>query len=178
MKSAIMKDPVARYDRVTVNLHWGVAILLTLLWLMGRLTGFLPKGPLRLDIWSVHVLLGFTLAVLVVARIAWRLTRGRRLPAADEGLRHIAAVVVQTALYALLLAVVALGIANVFGHGFPLFGEWKFPRFWDKPTQHAINEWHDLAANIIAGVALLHAAAALFHHYWLRDTVFARMLPS
>ncbi len=173
-----MNDPVARYDRVTVNLHWGVAILLTLLWLMGRLTGFLPKGPLRLDIWSVHVLLGFTLAVLVVARLAWRLTRGRRLPAADEGLRHIAAVVVQGVLYALLLAVVALGIANVFGHGFPLFGAWKFPRFWDKPTQHAIDEWHDLAANVIAGVALLHAAAALFHHYWLRDAVFTRMSPS
>jgi cytochrome b561 len=164
-----------RYDRRTIWLHWATAILVALQWLIGRLNGFLPKGPLRLDIWSIHVLLGFSLAALIVARIAWRSTGGRRLPPADRGARHVAALIVQGALYVMLVAVVALGIANVFGHGFPLFGVWKFPRFWDKPTQQAIGWGHDLSANIIAAVALIHAGAALMHRYWWRDGVLARM---
>ena len=164
-----------QYDRTTVRIHWAVAILVTVLWLIGRLNGFLPKGPVRLDIWSIHVLMGFVLAVLVIARIAWRFTRGRRLPPADHGVRHMAAVVVQGGLYVLLVGVVGLGVANVFGHGFPMFGVWKFPRFWGKSTQNIINEYHDLTANIIAVVALFHAAAAMFHHYWIRDNVIMRM---
>lgn len=173
--SAMIDSQPLQYDRTTVRNHWAVAILVTILWLIGRLNGFLPKGPVRLDIWSIHVLLGFVLAVLVFARIAWRLTHGRRLPPADHGARHTAAVVVQGSLYVLLVGVVGLGVANVFGHGFPMVGVWKFPRFWDKATQHAINEYHDLTANIIAAVALFHATAALFHHYWLRDNLISRM---
>jgi cytochrome b561 len=38
-------------------------------------------------------------------------------------------------------------------------------------------EWHGLAANILLGLATLHAAAALLHHYVMKDTVFSRMLP-
>jgi cytochrome b561 len=37
--------------------------------------------------------------------------------------------------------------------------------------------WHGFAANTILIVGGLHAAAALFHHYLLRDDVLRRMLP-
>jgi cytochrome b561 len=37
--------------------------------------------------------------------------------------------------------------------------------------------WHGTAANTILIIAGLHAAAALFHHYLLRDDVLRRMLP-
>ena len=40
-----------------------------------------------------------------------------------------------------------------------------------------IHGWHELAANAILIVAGLHAAAALFHHYILRDATLRRMLP-
>jgi cytochrome b561 len=36
---------------------------------------------------------------------------------------------------------------------------------------------HELAANTLGVVALGHAAAALFHHWALRDRTLARMLP-
>ena len=91
------------YDRRTRALHWATAGLVTTLWVTGRLTKLLPKGPLRLDIWSVHVLIGFTLAAVILARIAWRLTGGRKLPAAEHGARHRIAVIVHTLLYILLV---------------------------------------------------------------------------
>jgi cytochrome b561 len=165
------------YDRATRILHWTVGGLVILLWLMAQGNSFLQKGPLRLSIWSVHVLLGFLLTALLVARIAWRVSKGTKLPPVERGIWGYAATAVHYLLYMLLITVVVLGIMNVFGHGFPLFNTWKFPRFWDKPFQHQVAEWHGLAANIIAGAAALHAIAALWHHWILKDTTLRRMWP-
>jgi hypothetical protein len=40
------------YDRTTVTLHWVTAILVAIEFLIGRMTSLLPRGPLRVDIWS------------------------------------------------------------------------------------------------------------------------------
>jgi cytochrome b561 len=166
------------YDKVTIRLHWATALLVALLWLMGQTISFLPRGPLRVDLWSVHVLLGFTLVGVLAARIFWRTTYGRTLPPADHGVRHLLAMATHRLLYLLLLAVVALGVINVFAHAFPLFNVWDFPKLGDDDLAHSINGWHGLVANVIAAVALFHAAAALFHHYVIRDVVLGRMWPS
>jgi cytochrome b561 len=42
---------------------------------------------------------------------------------------------------------------------------------------HRIGGYHALAANALAILAGLHAAAALFHHYVMRDDILRRMLP-
>jgi cytochrome b561 len=173
----MLEETIPIYDRRTRQFHWLVAGTIAFMYAMAQLNSLLPKGPLRLGIWSFHVLVGFTLAALVVGRIGWRLTQGDRLPPLEGGLRHVAAVAVHYLLYLLMIAVVVLGIANVFGHGFPLFGLWKFPRFWDKPVQHWIAETHGLVANIIAGVAVFHAVAALYHHRVLKDATLHRMWP-
>jgi cytochrome b561 len=165
------------YDAITIRLHWATALLVVLLWTIGRITPFLPRGSFRIDIWSVHVLLGFTLAAVLIARIGWRLTRGRRLPPAERGIRHLLAAATHGLLYLLLVTVVALGVVNVFAHAFPLFNLWHFPKFGDAGFGRAINGWHNLAANVTAAVALFHAAAALFHHYVVHDGVLRRMSP-
>jgi cytochrome b561 len=163
------------YDRRTIALHWLVAGTITFMWLLARLNLSLPKGPLRMSLWSIHVLVGLCLAVLVAARIGWRLTRGDRLPAAERGLRHGLAVTVHYALYLLMIAVVLLGLVHL--SGFPLFGVLKFPTVWAKPLNHEIGEWHGLVANIIAAVVVVHAVAASYHHYVVRDGVLRRMIP-
>ena len=40
-----------------------------------------------------------------------------------------------------------------------------------------VHGWHALAANTVLIAAGLHAAAALFHHFILRDATLRRMLP-
>ncbi|WP_158915504.1 cytochrome b [Caulobacter sp. S45] len=165
------------YDPITIRLHWATAALIVVLWIMGRTTGWMPRGPLRVDVWSVHVLLGFALAVVLVARIAWRTTRGRRLPPVEHGVLHLVAKAVHGLLYVLLATVVVLGLINVFAHGFPMFNVLKFPKVGDKAFTKTVNHWHDLAANTIAAVALFHAIAALFHHYVRKNVVLIRMAP-
>ena len=39
----------------------------------------------------------------------------------------------------------------------------------------SVNAWHGLVANIIVAVALLHSAAARFHHHVIKDGVLRRM---
>jgi cytochrome b561 len=168
---------IERYDRTTIRLHWATAGLVAYQWIVGRLTEFLPKGPFRLDLWSIHVLLGFALAAVLLARVGWRLSRGRHLPAEAQGAQHVAAVGTHAVLYVLLVGVVGLGVLNVFAHGFPLFGAWHFPKVGGPHYSKVVTGWHNLFANLVAALAFFHAAAALFHHYVQRDGILARMLP-
>jgi cytochrome b561 len=163
------------YDRVTIRLHWATAILVAIQFLIGRTTSFLPRGPLRVDIWSAHVLLGFALTVVVVAGIVWRSLYGRRLPPPERGFRHFLAVATHRLLDGLLLVIIGLGVANVFAHAFPMFNLWHFPKLGDDTFMRNVNAWHGFLANIIAPVALLHAGAAVFHHYVVKDGVLRRM---
>jgi cytochrome b561 len=142
---------------------------------MGRLTGLMPKGPLRLDVWSVHVLLGFALAFIVVSRIAWRTTRAQLPQPSSSGMRRYFASLAHGSLYVLLIAIVITGIANAIARGFPLFGEWRFPKLGMAPARDVVAELHDLGANVIAAAALLHAIAAIWHRIALDDGVFERM---
>ncbi len=79
------------YDRTTIFLHWITAGLVGILWMIGQTADWFPEGALNTDYWSIHVVLGFALAVMIVWRIIWRTSGGRRLPAADAGVLHIAA---------------------------------------------------------------------------------------
>jgi cytochrome b561 len=173
-----VEHEVQTYDKVTIRLHWATAILVAIQFLLGRTTNFLPRGPLRVDIWSAHVLLGFALTVLVIVGIVWRGLYGRRLPPPERGFRHLLAVATHRLLDGLLLVVIGLGVTNVFAHAFPLFSLWHFPKLGDENFMHGVNAWHGLVANLIVVVALLHAAAALFHHYAVRDGVLRRMWPA
>jgi len=165
------------YDRRTIQLHWWTAGIVVFQWGVGQLNHLLPKGPLRLDIWSVHVLVGFALVAIILTRIWWRLMRGRQLPPAETGARHFVAETTHALLYVLLVGVAGLGVLNVFAHGFPLFGLWNFPKVGGKDYAQVANGWHELFANLIVILALFHAVAALFHRYILKDRVLTRMWP-
>ena len=171
-----MTDPGAlRYDRRTIALHWATAVLVAVLWIMGQTADNVPKGPWRSAYWSSHVILGFTLAAVLIARIVWRARGGRALPAADRGALHLFAKATHYVLYLLLIAVVSLGIANAFVRGFNLFGAVALPQIGDPDLRRPINHWHELAANMVFFLALFHAAAALVHHYLWRDGLLTRM---
>jgi cytochrome b561 len=166
----------AAYDPITVRLHWLTAGLVATLWILGQTSDWWPK-PYSSVAWSVHVTLGFMLAVVLVTRVVWRTRFGAVLPPADRGLLHWIARATHYALYALLFTVVATGLANASYRGYSLFELWHVPQFGtgDRATRRSINGWHELAANTILVLALVHAAAALVHRYVWRDQVMRRM---
>lgn len=166
-----------KYDATTIALHWATAALVVGLWAIGQTADWMPRSPIRTDYWSIHVVLGFALGIALAWRIIWRAAAGRRLPAADDGILRLLADGTHYALYGLLLIVVTLGVVNAIVRGYNLFGIVALPQIGDKALSKPITHWHGLTANILLGVALLHAVAALTHHFLLRDGVLRRMLP-
>ncbi len=77
-----------RYDTETIAFHWLTALLVAGQWLGAQVIDWFPRGPLRVDARSVHIIGGAMLAALLLARIAWRATQGRRQPGEyDDGAR-------------------------------------------------------------------------------------------
>ncbi|WP_419953557.1 cytochrome b [Methylobacterium sp.] len=168
----------AAYDRTTIALHWLMAGLVLILWLVGTfLEDLVPKGALRSGIWSAHFVLGFAFTGVIVALLAWRHTKGRQLPVEDPGPLHVLAKTTHAALYLLLFVIAGLGIANAFVRGVTLIGPIALPQLGDPEWRKPLTQWHGLAANILMAVAAFHAAAALVHHYLWHDTVLRRILP-
>lgn len=166
------------YDRTTIALHWVTAVSVAILWIIGQTADWIPHGPANVAVWSVHVLLGFLLAGILAWRVAWRASGGRRLPPADSGALEPFAKLTHYLLYALLLVVVVLGVVNAFVRGYNLFDLVSLPQLGDRDWRRPITHWHGLASNILLGLALFHAAAALVHHYLWHDAVLKRMMPT
>lgn len=172
-----MQPTSSTYDRGTFALHWLTAALVTVLWLTGTfLEDLLPKRTLRSEVWSAHFDLDFVLAIALLAFLAWRRTKGRRLPIEDPGLLHRVAKATHAALYLLLLVIVVLGIADAFVRGVHLLGPVGLPKVGDPEWRRPLTHGHGLAANLLMLLALFHAAASLVHHYLWHDTVLGRML--
>jgi cytochrome b561 len=91
-----------------------------------------------------------------------------------------AAKLVQFALYALLIAIPATGVLGTWLVGIPvtLPGLDIAPQIAKaRGLGQLIMEIHTTLGNAILWVAGVHAAAALFHHFYLRDEVFHSMAP-
>ena len=177
-----MTDSKMRYDPNTLALHWATALLVVTLFGLAELWGFLPRGtPLRHNLQGLHISLGLLLAGVVVLRIIWRAGFGRSLPEVASSLPYWAAKGVHYLLYCLLIGQIVLGFLFRWAQGeaFTFFGLFAVPPAFapDKALAGTIGEVHNLVGWSIVLLAGLHAAAALFHHYALRDNTLNRMLP-
>ncbi len=173
--TTIQRPGALHYDRLTIALHWATVVLVALLWPGGQtvdILGHAGTPTLR----AIHMTLGLTLAVVLVARVIWRSTGGRSLRSASDGVLERVAHAGHILLYVLAATTVALGITTAWIAGDSMFGLFSFPGH-DRVLARAVRHWHFFAANAILIVALGHAAIALLHQYVLRDGTLDRMLP-
>jgi cytochrome b561 len=183
MRHTIVTQPAGtqglRHDSTTIALHWISALLVVVLWTIGQTVDVFPNGPLRIDYRSVHIMLGVALAAVLLVRLGWRLTRRETLPPLGHGVLRAIARATHWLLYVLLAIAVGLGAANVWVRGDSILNLFRVPPYdpGNRALMHLVGGWHALAANTLLIVAGVHAAAALFHHYVLRDATLRRMLP-
>jgi cytochrome b561 len=169
----------ARYDGVSIGLHWLTAALVVILWTLGQTIDFFPKGAPKIDARSTHIVIGALLGLVLLARMLWRASAGRSPPLEDSGWLGVVAKVVHYGLYVLLALTVLLGIFNAWQRGDVLFNLYRIPQLvpGDVSLRKTLGWLHGDCADLVLIVAGLHAAAALAHHYLLRDSVLRRMLP-
>lgn len=173
----------ARYDRVTMTLHWLTAATVIVLFGTSLLWNYLPRTVhWRGQLESLHISFGIILAAIFIGRALWRAFGGRHLVAADAGLAGLASKIVHWALYLLLAVQIALGFALRWlqGEEFSFFGLFSVPSLLasNRSLAHTFEDLHNLTAWTLIVVAGGHAAAALWHHYIVKDGVLRRMLPA
>jgi cytochrome b561 len=152
-------------------------------WLGAHAIDWFPKGPLRVDARSIHIVVGVLLSFALSYRLFWRRMKGVRFSISEPLLRDHLASLVHHSLYVLLAAVLLLGLFNTWVRGDDIFGLFHLPKYghFTPDARHALSEqvvgFHSLAANALLILAGGHAAAGLYHFAVLRDRVFQRMLP-
>jgi cytochrome b561 len=178
-----MMDPMQSYSRAQKFLHWTLFLIVLLMYALTFNEDIFARGDPRVDmIWRIHISVGLVMAVLVLWRVALRLGEGAPPEPADIGwVERMAAQASHLLLYALLIAIPALGILLTWyrGNELSFFGLFTIPAPFppDRETARTLRELHSLCANAILVVAGLHGLAALWHHFVRRDDVLKRMLP-
>ena len=151
------------YSGLQIALHWAIALLIGVNYLVSEgmeesfdgmmegkaVTGWTP---------SIHVYVGVAVLILVALRIVVRLTRGAPGPVQGGTLLDKLGEVSHWVLYALMLAVPALGAISWYGMIDQTAG------------------LHVLVMNVMMIFIGLHAVAALFHQFILKDHLLLRMM--
>jgi cytochrome b561 len=170
-----------QYGTTAKVFHWVIVALLAVQypigWLMPDLhRGMQPGAPM-----TFHISIGIAILVLIVLRLAWRLTH----PVAPESSlapwQRLSSEVVHWLLYLLVLA------TTITGWLFASFRGWSVSFFYLFPLPmlssdnaaagkaidglHQVMEWSLL---VLIG---LHVASALAHTFIYRDRIMQRMLP-
>lgn len=173
-------DDRTSYDSVSVALHWITVLLVLTQFVLAQTWGFAPRPTKHLMI-VTHMSFGIVLSAVIVLRIVWRLLPGHQAPVSTAGRVELAAKGIHYLLYALLVSVAVLGFVLRWSgdESMSFFGLQIGAPFapFSKAAHHNIGEAHELVGWAIIVLAAVHAAAALFHHYVLRDNVLLRMMP-
>lgn len=177
------KVQTSKYQSSAMAIHWLILFLVIAAYACILLRENYPRGSdIREALKSWHFSLGLTVLAVMSVRVAlrafvWKVPEiAPPIPPwlkAPAALAHIA-------LYVLLLAMPVAGWLILSAEGEPI-------RFWgleapalvapDEALAKQIKEIHETGGTVGYFLIGAHAAAALFHHYVIRDNTLTRMLP-
>jgi len=170
----------ARYTRIAVLLHWGIAALLFAQIAFGWFLTTLPRGAAARGFYvNLHKSTGLTLGLLIVIRLLWRLAHSPPpLPQSLPGWERAAARSSHVALY---LAMLVMPLSGYLASNFSKYGVKLFNAVtlapWG-PDDHrlyaAFNTLHVVMAYAFAALIVIHVLAAL-RHILRRNGILQRM---
>jgi cytochrome b561 len=168
------------YTPVAKGLHWLMAVMILGLLALGLYMHELPLSPQKLELYAWHKWFGVIVFLLVWLRLAWRMMH--RPPPLPDSLSlplRLAAHAGHAALYVLMIAIPLSGWLMSSAKGFQTvwFGVLPIPDLLgrDKVLGDVLQEVHE-ALNVLLMLTLAgHVAAALWHHFVLKDDTLRRM---
>lgn len=187
-----LRNSEKRYGTVAMALHWLIAVAIIGMIAYGYYLSTLPiTDPRLFQLVQIHKSIGLTILALSLLRVAWRLVNPvPPLPDTISKPIKILARATHIILYGLIVAIPLAGWAMVSASPLGIPTKWfelfEWPHivplarlpFDQKPEAeevfHAIHSWLAYGAAVLL---LVHAGAALFHHYVLKDDTLRRMLP-
>jgi cytochrome b561 len=173
---------VTRYGAVAQAFHWLIAALIFIMLALGYYMEDLPLGTRKLELYGIHKSIGITIAMLAALRLLWRLFNPPPpLPVSTRSWERTAAGIVHALLYLMLFVQPLVGFLQSNAANFPvvLWGFAMLPPLIgpDEPLSETLIAVHSIGGNLLAILVIIHVAAALRHHFVLKDDVLRRMLP-
>jgi cytochrome b561 len=177
-----LRNTTYHWGAVAQFFHWLIVGLLIVQVTLALMADDLPAGVRKLTLLARHKSTGITILMLVILRLSWRsLNPTPDLPPTLKPYERKLAHINHALLYLLLVAMPLSGWMMSSARGFPVswFGFFTLPDLVpkSKPLYDAMVTTHGTLAVLLGAVVALHVAAALKHHFWLRDDVLRRMLP-
>ena len=185
MAQTVPKAPVEIYSRTARVLHWTTVVLVLIqvpvgLYMVYRGSSLKLWDGLTNTLYSTHKLVGIIILLVVLSRLAYRLTRGAPPPEPTiERWHRIVSALNHWGLYALLVATPILGYIGI--SRFPALSIFGVPLPGvvapDKAAAQAVFAVHGLLAITLVLLIALHVGAALYHYLIRKDNVLGRMIP-
>ncbi len=167
-----------QFGLVSKLIHWLMAALFIAIIAIALYMDELPRGAEKFEWMSLHKALGACALAAVLLRIVWHRITKAPTPLGDGWqlkLAHLGHV----ALYLLMLIMPISGLIMSLagGHDVSVFSWFTLSGFSEKnETLGGIASFiHHNAANLLYLVLLLHVAAALYHHFILKDNTLKRI---
>jgi cytochrome b561 len=170
------------YTRTAIALHWLTLLLIATGFSLGRWMVDLPIAPQTLRVYAYHKWIGITVFLLTLVRLTWRLAHPVPPPAGLPTWQRRAAAVSHALLYVLMLAIPVSGwlFSSASGVQVVYLGLVALPNLVAKDHALAtiLKSVHFTLNFTLLALVLVHAGAALRHHFVDRDRVLVRMLPA
>ena len=177
-----LRNSTLRWGAVAQSLHWLIVVLIIVQVTLALMADEL-HGMQKLAMLARHKSVGITILALAALRLLWRSANPTPpLPSTLKPYERRLANTSHALLYVLLFALPLSGWMMSSARGFPVswFGFFQLPDLVpkSKPLYNALVDTHVTLACVLAAVVTLHVAAALKHHFVLKDDVLRRMLPT
>ncbi|MEQ1814042.1 MAG: cytochrome b [Candidatus Nitrotoga sp.] len=169
-----------RYGWLLITIHWLMLLLIAAAYTTMEFKSIFPKGsPARETMAIWHYMLGLSVFFLVWLRLLVRLAGSD--PVIEPALptwQVLSAKVMHRTLYILMIGLPLLGwlILSAKGTPVPFFGL-ELPALIGESKGLAkwLKDVHEATATIGYFLIGIHAAAALYHHYFRRDNTLKSM---
>lgn len=175
-----IRDTAAGYGLPTRAVHWIMAVAIIGMYVLGLwMVELNYYSPYYQSAPNLHRSVGILLLILLTIRLGWRLANTH--PADDElsPIERWGSKIVHWGFYSLLFALMVSGYLMSTADGRPVevFDWFSVPAIIeDKGMEKTAGEIHETLADITMIVVLLHAIAALKHHFFDRTRILTRML--
>ena len=170
----------SRYNGVAQSFHWLVVLAV----IAQYATKWVPPGAWASEGWlnAWHLAIGPTILLLMLLRLAWRLTHPVPAPPADlPRSLQILSRGTHWLFYAILIVLPVLGwvAASGYGASATLLRLVPLPNLVapDKGLAESVGDVHGALAWVLLAVIALHVSGALYHALVKQDGVVQRMLP-
>ncbi len=178
---ARLKNTRDSFGWVTISLHWIMAVGLIAMYFLGDyMVGLDYYDKWYKDAPEIHKGVGFIIGVLMMLRLLWNQMQEKPQHLDPNTVRmNWMASAAHYMFYLLVFVLVVSGylISTAKGQGIEVFGLFEIPALLpdDKDRGELAGDIHEILGVGFMLLVVVHALAALVHHFFMKDRTLKRM---